>query len=48
MSRFFFLLTEKFISDIILMVQGHCQGQKVNFKVHFWKYDFNKYNYKQA
>ena len=32
---YFFLVTEKFISDIILMVQRHCQGQKVDGKVHF-------------
>ena len=36
----FFLVTEKFISDIILMVQGHWQGQKINIKIHFRKYDF--------
>ena len=32
--------TEKFITYIIFMFQGHSQGQKVNFKVHHVKMVF--------
>ena len=31
------IFTEKFISYIIFMFQGHSQGQKVNFKVNHIK-----------
>ena len=30
--HFHVIFTEKFISYTILMLQGHSQGQKVNFK----------------
>ena len=30
-------LTREYISDIILMIQGHFQGQKFNLKVKFAK-----------
>ena len=44
------IFTEKIIFGIILMIQAHLQGQKVNFKVKFLKMSFltniirNKYN----
>ena len=47
---FHLILTEKIISGIILMIQIHLQGQKVNFKVKLLKMSFltniisNKYN----
>ena len=31
--HFYVILTGQFISEIILIIQGHLQGQKVNFKV---------------
>ena len=31
--HFHVILTGQSISDIILIIQGHFQGQKVNFKV---------------
>ena len=31
--RFRVILTGKFISNVILITQGHFQGQNVNFKV---------------
>ena len=31
------IFTEKFISYIIFMFQGHIQGQKINFKVNHIK-----------
>ena len=31
--HFHVILTKKSISEIILIIQGHIQGQKVNFKV---------------
>ena len=34
---FHLILTEKIIFDIILMIQVHLQGQKVNFKVKLLK-----------
>ena len=34
------ILTGKFISGIILMIQGHPQGQKVNFKVELLKMSY--------
>ena len=47
---FHLILTEKIIFGIILMIQVHLQGQKVNFKVKLLKTSFltniirNKYN----
>ena len=32
-SEFHAILTGKFISSVILLIQGHLQGQKVNCKV---------------
>ena len=32
-SHFYVILTGKSISETILIIQGHLQGQKVNFKV---------------
>ena len=37
---FYEILTEKFNFGIILMIQGHLQGQKVNFKVKLLKMSF--------
>ena len=31
--HFYVILTGQYISEIILIIQGHLQGQKVNFKV---------------
>ena len=31
--HFYVILTEQSISEIIFNIQGHLQGQKVNFKV---------------
>ena len=33
----FFTLTIEYVSDIILMIQGHFESQKVNLKVTFAK-----------
>ena len=42
---FHLILTEKIIIGIILMIQAHLQGQKVNFKVKFSKMIFfNEHN----
>ena len=47
---FHLILTEKIIFGIILMIQVHFQGRKVNFKVKLLKMSFlrniirNKYN----
>ena len=47
---FHLILTEKIIFGIILMIEVHLQGQKVNFKVKLLKMSFltniirNKYN----
>ena len=35
--RFCVIFTGELISDIILMIQGHFQGQKVNLKVKITK-----------
>ena len=37
---FHLILTEKIIFDIILMIEVHLQGQKVNFKVKLLKMSF--------
>ena len=31
--HFYVILTGQFISEIILIIQGHLQGRKVNFKI---------------
>ena len=40
-SPFYVVLTEQCLSETILIIQGHLQGQKFNFKVRYNKISFS-------